>query len=81
MCGYDPSVEGNNALTEAILPLLVDGGKSEQDLQGMIDRNTIMDSCMPKEFPGAWGVVPISAVLSRTGPIRLSALGGALQRR
>ncbi len=56
MCGYDPSTEGNTALTEAILPLLVDSGKSGQDLEGTIDRSTIMDSCMPKEFPGAWGV-------------------------
>ena len=56
MCGYDPSTEGNDSLTDAILPLLVEWGKSEQNLQGIIDRNTIMDSCLPKQFPGAWGV-------------------------
>jgi len=56
MCGYDPSTEGNDALSDAILPLLVESGRSEQDLRGIIDRNAIMDSCLPKQFPGAWGV-------------------------
>jgi GNAT superfamily N-acetyltransferase len=56
MCGYDPSSEGNDALSAAIVPLLVELGKSEEDLQGIIVRSAIMDSCLPKPFPGAWGV-------------------------
>jgi GNAT superfamily N-acetyltransferase len=56
MCGYNPSTEGNDALAEAIVPLLGEWGKSERDLHGILERNAIMDSCLPKQFPGAWGV-------------------------
>jgi GNAT superfamily N-acetyltransferase len=56
MCGYDPSAEGNDALAETILPLLVEWGKSAQDLREIADRNAVMDSCFPMQFPGAWGV-------------------------
>ncbi|MCP5059972.1 MAG: GNAT family N-acetyltransferase [bacterium] len=62
MCGYDPSTEGNDALSGAILPLLLEAGKSTQDLQEVVARSAIMDSCFPKEFPGAWGVENVAVV-------------------
>ena len=56
MCGYDPSTEGNAALTEAIAPLLGQWGVSDRDLQAILERTAILESCTPKPFPGAWGV-------------------------
>lgn len=56
MCGYDPLTEGNDALAAAIVPLLGEWGKSEEDLQEILRKNEIMESCLPKPFPHAWGV-------------------------
>jgi translation initiation factor 4G len=67
MCGYDPSTEGNDALAQAIVPLLGEWDKSEGDLQGILARNAIMESCLPKQFPGAWGVENVAVKPSFRG--------------
>lgn len=56
MCGFDPFAEGNDALGEALLPLLVERGKSGADVEAIIERTSTMESCTPKPFPAAWGV-------------------------
>ncbi|HEY2773353.1 MAG TPA: GNAT family N-acetyltransferase [Candidatus Binatia bacterium] len=62
LAGYDPVTEGTDVLTAAMLEAVAAAGDADLDLEAVLARADIADSCTPKKYPGAWGVENVAVV-------------------
>lgn len=59
---FDVTTEGNAALTDALVPAIVERVTDEDALAAVLERAAVLASCVPAAYPDAWGIENVAVL-------------------